>query len=169
MTKIEVKSYAIGVLFLIFQICLIRYAQAATNDDFKSHATQAKVIQIFTGVPASIQLAQAFCETNFGRADTIGNIYNNVFAIMDFDFDYWEGHNGKALGCWGRKSHTWRRYFHPLVSWLDHAYFFHVHAPNHIGKDWQYWCSNPPKYSGYSKYWAKIKRTIIKYKLYEYD
>lgn len=156
-------------LYLLSNILIISYAQAATKDDFKAHALQAQVIEYLTAVPASIQLAQAYCETNFGSAPVIGTEFNNVFAIMDFPNDYWTWGNGKALGCWGRTVYTWRRYPHPIVSWLDHAYFLTLHAKSQLNRPWWFWCDFPPKYSGNKNYWPKIRQTIIKYKLYEYD
>ena len=163
------KTIIASILFIIWNILVISYAQAATEDDFKAHALQAKVIHLLTGVPASIQLAQAYCETNFGKAEGIGTDLNNVFAIMDFPNDYWEFGNKKLLGAYGRYIYTWRDYIHPIVSWIDHAYFFTVHAKFQLCKNWQFWCSNPPRYSGHPDYWSKIKRTIIKYKLYNHD
>jgi len=168
MTKIELKGYAIGALFLILQVFIIRSAKANQITDFDSHAPLAKVIQLFSGVPASVQLAQAYCETNFGRADTIGTMYNNVFAIMDFEGDYWEFGNGPALGCWGKRTYIWRRYAHPTLSWIDHAYFFMVHNPSHLHKPWSYWCANPVRY-GRRGYWNKIRKTIIEFGLDRYD
>ena len=61
MTKIELKGYTIGVPFLILQVFIIQSAKANQITDFDSHATLAKVIQLFSGVPASVQLAQAYC------------------------------------------------------------------------------------------------------------
>ena len=163
------KFIIASILYLLSNILIISYAQANAKDDFKAHALQAQVIELFTGVPASIQLAQAYCETNFGAAKVIGTEFNNVFAIMDFDGDYWEFGNGQALGCWGRKMYTWRRYVHPIISWIDHAYFFTVHAKQQLGKPWHFWCDYPPKYSSHRKYWSKIRKTIIKYNLNKYD
>jgi hypothetical protein len=143
-------------------------ATSGFSQDFDKYIRIAQVIELFSGVPTSIQLSQGWNETAFGRADTIGTLYNNVFSIMDFDGDYWEFGNGRALGCWGRRSYVWRRYFHPLISWIDHAYFLMVHAPNHCGRDWRFWCDNPVRY-GRRGYWKKIKKTIIQYKLNRFD
>ena len=161
----------------------------ATNchaQNFENYAFQAQVIEVFFGVPASIQLAQGYCETNFGapdpggklctingkkvlvHSDTIGNHFNNIFAIMDFEGDYWTFGNGKAFGCWFKRRYTWRKYQHQLLSWLDHAYYLILHNPDHWHKPWQYWCNNPVKY-GRQGYWKKIKSTITKYNLGKYD
>ena len=156
-------------ILIIFNFCLILQLNAAPKDDIKAHVLQAQIIHLFSGVPASIQLAQAYCETKFGQAQGIGTDLNNVFAIMDFPNDYWEFGNKKLLGAYGRNTYTWRDYIHPIISWIDHAYFFTVHAKKQLGKDWKFWCSNPPKYSNHKDYWPKIKRTILKYKLYQYD
>ena len=184
MKKIELKGYAIGALFLILQVFIIRSAKANQITDFDRHAPLAKVIQLFSGVPASVQLAQAYCETNFGARDTIGFFdkklnriryldtigyhYSNIFAIMDFEGDYWEFGSKPALGCWGKRTYIWRRYAHPTLSWIDHAYFFMVHNPSHLHKPWWYWCANPVRY-GRRGYWNKIRKTIIEFGLDRYD
>lgn len=160
------KGILYCILFIIFQIALIRVA-SGQNNDFERWAPMAKVIHFCTGIPASVQLAQAFNETNFGRADTIGKMYNNVFAIMDFENDYWVFHSAPALGCWGRHTYQWRVYFHPIISWIDHAIFMRVHNAHLIGKSWKQWMS--AKYSGWNKYWGRIEDIILKYKLYKYD
>lgn len=139
-----------------------------SEKDFKRYAPLAQFIQLFSGIPASVQLAQAFCETSFGRADTLGTLYYNVFAIKDFPGDYWEGGNGPMMDCYGIKSADWRRYVHPLISWLDHAYFLKTMNPNHCLKPWEYWCRNPVRY-GSPGYWDKIAKTIKHYRLYKYD
>ena len=179
------KKFIISsILFIIWNCLVISYANAGTNNDFKSHALQAQVIQLFSGVPASVQLAHAYCETNFGARDTIGFFdkklnriryldtigyhYNNIFSIMDFENDYWKLGFGFAFNWDATKRYKWRRYAHPLISWIDHAYFFMTHNPTHLYRPWEYWCDNPVKY-GKKGYWVKIKKTIIKYNLQRFD
>lgn len=163
-------------------IPLLCFANSCPSN-FDKWASTAKVLQVITGVPASVQLAQAYCETNFGAKDTIGYsresgersyrdtvgyYFNNHFAIMDFKNDYWEFGNNSANGCWGLRRYCWRWYIHPIVSWIDHAYFLWLHNPKHRHKSWQYWCNNPVRY-GRKGYWGKIRRTIVRYNLYQYD
>lgn len=138
------------------------------ENDFEVFAPLAKLVYLTNGIPPSIQLAQAFCETGFGRADTIGKMYNNVFSIMDCLGDDWTGDNGPMTEVDGKTTYLWRKYPNRLSSLLDYIAFIKKHQDGHLWQPWEYWIQNPIKY-GNSKYWTKIGRTIEKYKLYQYD
>jgi hypothetical protein len=183
-----------SILFLLLLIATISHAApdhqegAAYISEYEKeipkHVFLAQCIELFTGLPASIQLAQAFCETGFGRPDTVGFFdkklgrvrymdtigyhYSNIFSIMDFEGDYWKFGNNKALNWDGTKTYTWRWYLHPVFSWFDHAYYMQVHHSGHCFKPWSYWIVNPVRY-GHKGYWKTISKTIQKYRLDKYD
>jgi len=166
--KIEMKFIIISIVWLVLQFIIISAATATPAEEFKKYALRAQLLEIVYGVPASIQLAQSYCETRHGKADPIGTVYNNWFAIMDFKSDYWEYGSGEALNWNKTKYYIWRRYSSPLISWIDHAYFLYLHNPEHRYKPYIYWIKYPVKY-GRSGYWIKIQRTILKYNLQKYD
>lgn len=166
--KDRTKFIIASILYIIWTFAVIRYAAASPAEDFKKYAFRAQVLEVLYGVPASVQLAQSFCETNHGRADTIGTLYNNWFSIMDFNTDYWELGSGPAMNWNKTRSENWRRYSYPLISWIDHAYFLWLYNPKYRYKDFLFWCDNPVRY-GRRGYWRKIKKTILKYNLQKYD
>lgn len=175
------QAFFLGLSYFILLVIFLSKAQAGTDDVFQRHVLKAQILQYITGVPASIQLAQGWCETGFGRPDTIGYErdsvvryrdtvgyhFCNVFAIMDFPGDYYTGPSATAMGCYHRTTYTWRVYIHPIFSWIDHAYFLWLHNPSRRGKPWNYWIG--AKYGVRPEYWQKIKHTIEKYELYKYD
>lgn len=166
--KDSTKFIIASILYLISIIGVITYASANTANEFKKYAFRAQVLEVIYGVPTSVQLAQSYCETHNGRADTIGTIYNNWFSIMDFKGDYWVFGNGRALNWNKTRSHIWRRYSFPIISWIDHAYFLWLHNPKYRYKDFLFWCDNPVRY-GRRGYWKKIKKTILENNLQKYD
>lgn len=157
--------FKVGLACLFFTTSL----GATPEEDFERYAPLAQLVYAFTGVPPSIQLAQAYNEHNFGRGDTIGTIYHNVFSIMDSPYDEWRGANGWRMDAYGRKSYLWRRYTCNLHAWLDYARFMVLYAPRgNRWATWERWVENPMKY-GASWYWRKVQKTIIEHQLYKYD
>lgn len=153
------------IVGLMLWSCL---AFAGPKEDFEALAPFARKCEFWFGVPASIQLAQAFSETNFGRADTIGTLYNNWFAIMAIEGDGWNGPKGKMLGAYKKRVFVWRAYWLPIFSWLDYLLFMHEHASRLLYKPSKAWIADPPKY-GASHYWQRIRRNIQRYDLTQYD
>lgn len=136
---------------------------------FNQHATKAKIVYFFTGIPPSIQLAQAFNETGIGSsiAGPIVNECNNVFAIRYYPGQGWTIY-GLALDAYKTKKFKWRKYPSKLISWLDYAVFMLIHGKRNLWRSWRHWIDNPVKYGGRG-YWQRVERTILKYKLYKYD
>ena len=154
---------------IILMLLGLAVSPKTPEQHFEDHATWAQIVQRFTGIPASVQLAQAFNETYFGQADTLGRDYNNVFAVMDLPLDNWHGPSGPMLGAYKRRVYTWRIYPTRLHGWLDYTQIVKQNAPvDHFGQPWTYWVENPIHY-GDRNYWKKVRRTIERYGLEKYD
>src|SRR5210317_2328984 len=109
------------------------------------HLHKAQMLQASTGVPASIQLAQAIYESGAGRSNMAIKA-NNHFGIRCGD--NWEGEQyNSPSGCW-------RKYKNVGLAYIDHACFLQDYYPNAVGKSWEEWT----KLSGYGErgYWRKI-------------
>lgn len=157
------------ILLGVFMLFAVQSRAQYPVPEFEQYAWCAQVLFFIDGVPPSVRLAQAFCETNFGKADTIGTIYNNWFSIKDYPEDSWKGKSGPMMDCFGISVCIWRWYVTPLQCWLDHSRYMRENAPpGHAFNDWIYWVTHPMKY-GWDKYWQRISNTIKIYKLYKYD
>lgn len=132
--------------------------------DFDKYAPLAQAVEFCTGIPASVQLSQAYCETRFGIADTIGTLYNNIFSIMDLEGDEWEGENGPHMDCCSSRNFIWRKYGSHLHSWLDYAQYMQRHHSHRFKTPVHTW-------KGYGRkiYWKVINKTINEFNLRKYD
>lgn len=113
------------------------------------------------GVPASIQLAQAICESGGGISEVAKNS-NNHFGIKAFS-------NWKGKVFTTKYGTTYRAYITLEEGYDDHAEFLHYHYSNAVGKNWRYWVANCKGYGGSNQYWKMIEQYIIKYKLDKFD
>ena len=158
------KLLILAALFLSLQ------AKSQTPKDyFEAYAPWAQLVSVMTGIPPSVQLAQAFNETYFGQADTIGRLYNNAFAIKALEGDGWSGKTGTMLDAYGQRVCTWRVYEHIFEAWIDYTEIVKLNAPaGHFWRPWCYWVDNPIKYGGRG-YWNRVQTTIEKYELYRFD
>lgn len=124
----------------------------------EEHRHKAQLLQHSTGVPTSIQIAQAIYESGAGRSN-IAKKANNHFGIRCGD--NWNGQRYYS------ESGCWRQYNNVGLSFIDHACFLQDYYPHVCFKSWEEWT----QLEGYgeSGYWRKIGRIIERYKLYEYD
>lgn len=172
-TLFKTASNTFTVFAMLFAMLLSPLKGLSKNQPppeslFEVYAPVARAFQAWKGVPASIQLAQAYQETKFGQADTIGTIYCNWFAVMAIDGDGWQGRSGPMLGCYKRKIYHWRWYSHPLECWQDYIRHMAKYGKRNLWQPWTAWVADPPRYAG-SGYWDKIRATIEKYELWRYD
>jgi flagellum-specific peptidoglycan hydrolase FlgJ len=119
----------------------------------------AQILEYITGVPTSIQLAQAIYESAGGKSN-IAKKANNHFGIRCGD--NWNGERYKS------RSGCWRKYSSALDSYIDHAAYLQHYYPNACGKDWQHWVKYCKGYGG-ANYWQKIGKIIKQYNLDKYD
>ena len=133
------------------------------------HKLKANLLEHSTGVPTSVQLAQAIIESGGGRSN-IAKRAKNHFGIKCGD--NWTGQtyevfkkdsSGQAilLACW-------RSYSNVGDSYLDHACFLSDYYGNAAGQNWRFWVRNCQGYGG-PGYWREVGRVINLYKLYKYD
>jgi len=147
------------ILILAFSLLLLSVSMPKKYERYcNEHAFKAQLLQGTTGVPASIQLAQAIFESGGGRSN-IAKQANNHFGIRCGD--NWEG------GRYYSESGCWRAYDSVGLSYVDHACFLNEHYQNAVGKSWGYWSGLEGYGSG--DYWRKIGSIVKRYKLYEYD
>ena len=123
----------------------------------EQHKHKAQMLQHSTGVPASIQFAQAIYESRGGRSP-LAKKTNNHFGISCGD--NWHGQRYYSNRCW-RKCKTVGE------SWVDHACYLQHYYPELCFQSWDKW----QRLENYccEGYWNKIKGIIERYKLYEYD
>jgi flagellum-specific peptidoglycan hydrolase FlgJ len=140
---------------------------AFKNDDrqidqfIKEWAPAAMKIDNECGIPASIQLAQAWYESNGGISD-VGKASNNHFGIKAFP-------SWKGLVYTTKKGTKYRAYQTGLESWDDHAIFLHKHYIKAVGQDWKHWVKWCRGYGGGAEYWKVLGNIIEQNKLYLYD
>jgi flagellum-specific peptidoglycan hydrolase FlgJ len=145
---------------------LDRYADTAVREAIKY------------GIPASIKLAQAILESNWGTSDLAMQAHNyfgikcktewtgSTFYHPDDDRD----RNGKIVPS------CFRKYDAPLDSWEDHSRFlryrhYYVDLFNLPSDDYIGWAKGLKK-AGYAtdpKYDTKLIHTIENFDLYKYD
>lgn len=144
----------LSIISILFAFTLPKPYQSYID----KHLHKAKMLQHSTGVPVSIQFAQAIIESGAGRSN-IAVQANNHFGIRCGD--NWQGERYYS------KSGCWRAYKNVGLSFVDHACFLQNHYPHVCFKTWEEWT----KLEGYgeSGYWKKIGRIIERYKLYKYD
>ena len=113
------------------------------------------------GVPASIQLAQAICESGGGISE-VAKQSNNHFGIRAFS--NWKGkiYNTKY-------GTDYRAYSTLEEGYIDHAEFLYQHYSFAVGKDWKHWVANCKGYGGSPSYWQHIGKIIELYQLYKFD
>lgn len=146
------------LLLSLIYICLSFVIPKPYKLYIAQHKHKAQMLHHTTGVPASIQLAQAIMESGGGRSN-IAIKANNHFGIRCGD--NWQGERYYS------KSGCWRSYPNIGVGYIDHACFLQEYYPNACFKSWEEWT----KLEGYgeSGYWKKIGKVVKRYKLYEYD
>ena len=128
----------------------------------KKWAPTAQQLHFETGVPASVQLAQAIYESG-GGISKIAVEGNAHFGIMYFK-EHWQGPTVEAEG-----GTLYRAYSSGFDSYYDHACFLSDHYEGAIGKPWQHWVKYATGYGGGADYWQQIEYFINRYKLYQYD
>lgn len=151
----------IGYL-VIFGLVIFSGFKPKNQAYIQKWAPTAQQLHFETGVPASVQLAQAIYESGAGvsRIATVGNAH---FGIRYFK-EEWQGIIVAAKG-----GTLYRAYFSPVDSWVDHACFLSDHYAGAIGKPWQHWVKYGTGYGGSSDYWQQVGSIIKIHKLYEYD
>jgi hypothetical protein len=171
--------------FLIVVFILLAITESFANDPANSYINNYKEIAIVemqrTGIPASIKLAQALVESDWGRSD-LATKANNHFGIKcggkwdgqtyfkkDDDFD----HNGKII------ESCFRVFGNPIESFKNHSEFLTDPSKssrygflfNYKSTDYVSW-ANGLQVAGYAtdqRYPNKLISIIEKYKLYELD
>ena len=146
---------------ILFALVAFKPTEPTKLDLLKAkYAPLAQKYQKEYGVPASIQLAQAFVESHYGTSPLAIHT-NNHFGITkgdDWDGDCTIAEAGKLFRC----------YDSDTASWEDHAKFLHKHYPTAMGQHWKLWAKNCRGYGG-PDYWYQIGQIIQRQKLYEYD
>lgn len=125
-------------------------------------APTAQRLQAQTGVPASIQLAQAIFESGAG-VSRIAKVGNAHFGIRYFK-ESWKGLIVAAEG-----GTLYRAYKTPLDSWVDHACFLNEGYTGAVDKPWQHWVKYGTGYGGAPDYWQQVGRIIKQHNLQKYD
>lgn len=125
------------------------------------HKLKAQLLEYKTGVPTSIQFAQAIYECGAGR-DKLAKLANNHFGIKAGD--NWSGETFSFPG----SSVKWRKYKNVGLSYVDHACFLSDHYGPACGKPWRHWVKYCEGYGG-PNYWREIGKIIQDYKLYNFD
>ncbi|HMP28739.1 MAG TPA: glucosaminidase domain-containing protein [Saprospiraceae bacterium] len=171
--------------FLILVFILLALTESIANDVTKSYINNYKDIAVMemyrTGIPASIKLAQALIESDWGRSD-LALKANNHFGIKcggkwegqtyfkkDDDFD----HKGSLI------ESCFRVFTNPIESFKNHSEFLtDPSKSNRYGflfsyksTDYVSW-AHGLQTAGYAtdqKYPKKLIEVIEKYKLYELD
>ena len=122
------------------------------------YKTTAKLLHHTTGVPPSVQFAQAILESGGGRSN-IAQDARNHFGLRCGD--NWKGERHYT------KSGCWRCYSSPVMSFADHAEFLCEYYPDAMGKNWEYYGSL--KGYGGEGYWKEVVKVIRMYQLYLLD
>jgi len=144
----------LSILSILFAFTIPKPYQRYIDE----HKHKAQMLQHSTGVPASIQIAQAIIESGAGRSN-IAKKANNHFGIRCGD--NWKGKR------YFSKSGCWRQYDNIGLSFVDHACFLQDYYPNVCFKSYKAW--GTLEGYGESGYWKKIIRTIERYRLYKLD
>lgn len=145
--------------YLFFLSLFIR--DPKSNDEYIcKHLFKAKVLEIFTGIPASVQIAQAIVESGGGKSYIAVNS-NNHFGIK-----YYSNYKGSYFT--DRNNVKWRKYTNTWHSYIDHALFMMKHYPqlryNPVTN-----CNQLKGYSKKAKYWQYIHNYIKRKKIDKYD
>lgn len=142
---------------------------------FNDHAHFAILTQKYSGIPASVTLAQAALESGFGRHAP----GNNYFGIKGKGpagsqlLKTWEVKNGKRV----RVQAKFRKYHSPLESFLDHAnviahsrYLKHAMEHTESAKSFiNALQSKKTKYATDPNYVTKIMKIIQTHQLKKFD
>jgi len=147
------------ILFLLILFSGFKSRNQAYIDKW---AAMAKQLHFETGVPASVQLAQAIYESGAGTSK-IAVEGNAHFGIRYFK-EHWQGSSVAAKG-----GTLYRAYSSVEEGYLDHACFLSDHYEGAIGKPWQHWVKYGTGYGGSSDYWQQVGSIIKQQKLYKYD
>lgn len=118
-------------------------------------------LEVECGIPTSIQLAQAICESGGGISE-LAQKTNNHFGIMAFS-------NWKGDVYYINKNEAFRKYDTVEEGYNDHAMFLYEHYSFALHKPWQYWVANCKGYGGSPYYWQHLGKIIEIYKLYRFD
>ena len=148
---------------------IILFALVAFKDDnrekrhfFDSWHNVAQYHQQQCGIPASIQLAQAWYESHGGNDKDVALCSNNCFGIRAFSD--WKGEIYTTA-----KGTKYRAYSTLSESWEDHAKFLHKHYTKAVGKDWRHWVKWCRGYGGHPDYWGELGKIIEQNELWKYD
>jgi flagellum-specific peptidoglycan hydrolase FlgJ len=146
---------------IFYKIALILFFNPTSQSEYiTKYYPVAKVCEFVYGIPTSVQLAQALCESG-GGVSYIGKHSNNHFGIKyykeAFKGDYF-------IDTAGGK---WRKYPTILEGYIDHADFLAKHYKQAKYKDYKFWS----QLSGYGagNYWQHIGKIIEHYKLEKLD
>ena len=166
------------VSLLVFGLNIPSSREEAASNYIESYKELAIVEMYRSGVPASITIAQALLESNFGESDLAKNA-NNHFGIKCKS--YWTGikyyHKDDDLDINGELIEScFRAYETVFDSYVDHSNFLmytphYKHLFNLSQKDYKNWAIGLKK-SGYAtdpKYSEKLIRFIERYELHKLD
>lgn len=150
----------------------------AANTYLDEYGAYAVAEMYRSGIPASITLAQALHETNYGSSD-LAALANNHFGIKCKS--YWQGktyqHKDDDYDTRGNLMHScFRAYDSVFDSYIDHSNFLTQtkhYAPlfEHDKEDYVSW-AKALKACGYAtdpQYAEKLINKIERYQLYLYD
>lgn len=148
----------------IILFALVAFKQPENNhfDNYiKENYKTAQEFQKEYGVPASIQLAQAWYESHGGTSN-VAKCSNNHFGIKAFN-DW----SGKTCPC--EDNSKVRAYDSVYESYKDHAIFLNKYYKGAIGKDWKHWVKWCKGYGGHPNYWGELGKIIEQNELWKYD
>lgn len=147
------------------QLLLFTVLLSIISDNYiEKNIFKAKIMESITGIPASIQLAQAIIESGGGKSH-ISIHSNNHFAIK-----YYPGAPMKTTNTYfvDRNNIKWRSYQSVWHSYLDHSIFLSYHYPQ-LRYQSVTTCNQLKGYGSKKGYWKHVHNYIIKHKLYLYD
>lgn len=143
------------ILFIFILLFSVPANTSVKKDYILKYAHLAVTLQHETGVPASVQIAQAIIESKFGTSFICRNT-NNHFGIKTGDD--WTGESFAGYRC----------YSTDVESWKDHAEFMCINYSDNVGLSWDLWCRYSKGY-GAEGYWDYIRILIIENQLYHFD
>lgn len=155
----------IHILMLTYLLILSLLIGEPENQEeyIQKHLFKAKILEILTGIPTSLQLAQSLVETGGGKS-YIAKHSNNHFGIKYFP---------NAISYTNtffidRRQVKWRSYINTWHSFIDHALFLSHHYPQ-LRYQSVTTCNQLKGYGGKANYWSYINSLIHRKKLHQYD
>lgn len=151
------------MIYYLLIISLLIGEPETQEEYIQKHLFKAKILEILTGIPTSLQLAQSLVETGGGQS-YIAKHSNNHFGIK-----YFPGAKSFTQTFFiDRRQVKWRSYVNTWHSYIDHALFLCNHYPQ-LRYQSVTSCNQLKGYGGKANYWLYIHSLIHRKKLNQYD